>query len=386
MMSREQLLKLDVNKIRSNGRYVDFETPALFVLTPEDIDFLRHYYKKKDIASDVIIQKERQRPKKYQLSKSEHYSNNKFRIKKRFSKKIFVPVIMFGSVILVSTGFIASKLSVKATPGIYESSGILYEDPSVEDIREELNELGVLVESDVDIPDTSQVLLLDSIDIVSNRIDKLMYFCNVYQVDFNMIYNRLKELTNDFTNKDYLDNHHIPNVTCKGEEVYAKNEEELLLYFVRCCKQLPNQMGLDNSIYVSKDYDSTGNYYDDMYYCSRLVGVDPCLVYGIIMSESGLDSEMFQRQNNPAGLRNGNGFWTFDTKTEGIFETCLEVLKYNRKGMNTIEEISSSYAPVGSKDDPNNLNALWVDNVTYNYQYAQEHFDTVFGIEKLRKE
>ena len=388
MLSREQLLKLDIHKIRSNGRYVDFETPSLFMLSSEDIDFLRHYYKNYDIASDVTIVKEKQVPKNYKLSRNNKYS--KYQMGGRIPRKSFVPVIMFGTVVLVSTVFIASKLNVKATPGIYESNGIIYEDPSVEDIREELSEIGGLVETPIRVsePSTSvsQVLVLDSIDEISNRIDNLMYFCNVYQVDFQMVYDHLKEITNDFTDVDYLENHHIEGVTCKGEEVYASSEEELLLFYVRCCKQIPDRMGLSN-ISIQKDYESSRDYYEDIYYCSNLIGVDPCLVYGIIMSESSFTSDMFLSMNNPAGIRNGSGFWRFDTPEEGIFETCMEVRKYMNKGMKTIEQISTSYAPIGAGDDPHNLNAGWVSNVTQNYEYAKEHMDVVFGIKgSLRKE
>ena len=130
------------------------------------------------------------------------------------------------------------------------------------------------------------------------------------------------------------------------------------------------------------------NYYQNIRYCSDIFDVDPCLVYGIIMSESGLKSNLFLESNNPAGLRspdNPGEFWEFSTPQEGIVETCLEVRKFLQSGKTTIEEIGKVYCPVGGWDDPNGLNSNWVTNVTNNTQYAREHFNEVFDIEDYIK-
>ena len=54
-------------------------------------------------------------------------------------------------------------------------------------------------------------------------------------------------------------------------------------------------------------------------------------------------------------------WWRFDTKEEGFIELALEILKFNRMGAYTIEEIGAIHAPV----EDNNEN--WIPNVTDAY-------------------
>ena len=296
-----------------------------------------------------------------------------------------IPIILYGVLIFISVGFLSSKLKSCAASNTYESSGIIYENPSVEDIRNELERYGLTEDEYRIIVNDTDVAMMSSEEFneISNRVEDLMYFCNVYQVDFSRVYNRLKELTNNFTSEDYVFNHHIRGVTCKGEEVFADSERELLLFYVRCCKQAPESVGLDpEGLYVNNEFENTRNYYEDIYYCSNLIGVDPCLVYGICMSESGFDSNIFNTNNNPAGLKDpeGDGFWRFDTPTEGIYETCMEIRKYNHNGLNTIEDIGRTYCPVNDRADINGLNRNWIGNVTDNTNYAREHFNELFGV------
>ncbi len=382
IVRKEDLLKLDIQKIRPNGRYVDMNIPLMFSLSTSDISFLRKYYNNPHIAQDVIIENS---TKNYKMTREQKY--HRYKLKSSIKKKAMIPVILFGTLVFISTSFLSQKLQVVATNKDYESSGIIYEDPTAQDIRDELDRY----QSDqYDLQDYHSSLVSEGyIDEMSERIDYIMYLCDVYQVDFHMVYDHLNNITNHFTSDDYVHNHHIPGVTCKGEEIYASNEEELLLYYVRCCKQAPGNIQLsERGLYVDRDYDSRYNYYQSIYRYSTLLGVDPCLVYGIIMSESGLNSELFNESNNPAGLRdpeNPEGFWSFDTSEEGIIETCLEIRKYNRNGLCTIEDISKTYCPIGDRQDVNGLNENWVSNVTYNYEYAKEHFEEVFQIENIER-
>ncbi len=203
--------------------------------------------------------------------------------------------------------------------------------------------------------------LVSEEDSIQKKIVKK--YCDIYQVDFDTIYNRLVELTNNFTSENYL-NGYIPNVTCKGEVVIAQSEEELILYFVRCAKQLPANLGINaNNLYVQTGYQSPTDYGKEIGYYSKLLGVDPFLVYSITQAETGWDSPLFLNSNNPAGLRINGSWWNFSTKEEGFIELALEILKYNRKGAFTIEEIGSIHAPL--EDDPSNKD--WIPNVTMIY-------------------
>ena len=388
MLTREELLKLDIRKIRSNGRFVDVNIPKMFYLSEQEIAFLRRHYNNPNIAKDVVIITRENKPRNYKVTRNDKYTG--YKAKSKVKKQRMIPFIIFGTIVFMSVGFLSAKLKSCASSNTYESSGIMYEDPSAEDFQDIMNRYGFneeTYETVINDPDVAYVSS-EEFDEISNRVEDLMYFCDIYQIDFNKVYNHLKDMTSNFRSDDYVFKHHIRGVTCKGEEVYANNETELLLLYARCCKQAPEKVGLDtDGLYIRKDFDNPRNYYEDIYYCSNLVGVDPCLVYGICMSESSFASEVFRLNNNPAGLKNitGDGFWIFDTPTEGIYETCLEIRKYNRNGKNTIEEIGKSYCPVDDKEDIEGLNQNWVRNVTNNTNYAREHFNELFGVSEYIK-
>ena len=136
------------------------------------------------------------------------------------------------------------------------------------------------------------------------------------------------------------------------------------MLFRSCAKQLPANLGINaNNLYVQTGYQSPTDYGKEIGYYSKLLGVDPFLVYSITQAETGWDSPLFLNSNNPAGLRINGSWWNFSTKEEGFIELALEILKYNRKGAFTIEEIGSIHAPL--EDDPSNKD--WIPNVTMIY-------------------
>lgn len=99
-------------------------------------------------------------------------------------------------------------------------------------------------------------------------------------------------------------------------------------------------------------------------------GVDWRLAVAISMHETGkYTSVAFNDNNNVGGnFRNGN-LMTFSNLDEGIefFVNNLKT-KYIDLGLDTIEEISVKYAPIGADNDPNNLNQYWVSGVTKYYK------------------
>ena len=99
-------------------------------------------------------------------------------------------------------------------------------------------------------------------------------------------------------------------------------------------------------------------------------GVDWRLAVAISMHETGkYTSVAFNKLNNVGGnFRNGN-LMTFSNLDEGIefFVNTLKT-KYIDLGLDTIEEISVKYAPIGADNDPNNLNQYWVSGVTRRYK------------------
>lgn len=100
-------------------------------------------------------------------------------------------------------------------------------------------------------------------------------------------------------------------------------------------------------------------------------GVDWRLAIAISMHETGkYTSVAFNDNNNVGGnFRNGS-LMVFEDLDKGIdfFISNLKT-KYIDLGLDTIEEISVKYAPIGAENDPNNLNQYWVSGV---YKYYNE--------------
>ncbi len=90
----------------------------------------------------------------------------------------------------------------------------------------------------------------------------------------------------------------------------------------------------------------------------------------IAMHETGRgSSHAFRNKNNAMGISpNGGGPRSFDSVEEGI-DYGMRNLKrhYFDKGLTTIAAIGRKYAPVGSENDPRNLNRHWVKGVSKYY-------------------
>lgn len=96
--------------------------------------------------------------------------------------------------------------------------------------------------------------------------------------------------------------------------------------------------------------------------------IDPILLMSIAIHETGYGkSPAVVKKNNPGGLMrsDGKGLMTFATLEEGIKYMAGNLNRlYISQGLVTIEQIGNKYAPVGAKNDPNNLNAHWIPTVT----------------------
>lgn len=100
-------------------------------------------------------------------------------------------------------------------------------------------------------------------------------------------------------------------------------------------------------------------------------GVDWRLAVAISMHETGnYTSKAFNELNNVGGNFKNGSLMVFEDLDKGIdfFISNLKT-KYIDLGLDTIEEISVKYAPIGAENDPNNLNQYWVSGV---YKYYKE--------------
>ena len=100
-------------------------------------------------------------------------------------------------------------------------------------------------------------------------------------------------------------------------------------------------------------------------------GIDYKLAIAISKHETGnYTSVAFNDNNNVGGNFRSGSLMVFENLDKGIdfFISNLKT-KYIDLGLDTIEEISVKYAPIGAENDPNNLNQYWVSGV---YKYYNE--------------
>ena len=203
------------------------------------------------------------------------------------------------------------------------------------------------------------------------RQELLKEYCAIYQIDYDIVYNRLCELTNNFTSYEYLDGR-IPGVTFKKVEAKFDTDEALLLAYARCCEQMPEQVGLTDNIDTGIQYVTNLTYEQQISKFADIFDVDKCLIYAIIRSETGFSSDLSDENNNLGNLKGLDGWMSFDNPTQSIIEICAEIRKFNNMGYYSIEEIGSVYAPEGDG------NENWIPNVTAIYEYANANYVELF--------
>lgn len=378
---------IDINKITNDGRYIDFSdpmNPIICKLSNEQIAKLRKYYKNKNIAKDVKILKLSREIKKGKI--------------KRIRTDIIIAIVIGGIVVSVSAFFKqlslgildlkkANKFETEMNANVYlnENGDLNVESEKEKIIEESETELSLVdnmeKESELSLDDYPKIEEITEVpdestmpdEIMQKRKDFVKKYASIYHLDEELVWQTFVNLTDNFTDSDYLNNYHINGVTCKGTEVYADNEEQLILYTIRCMKQAPDKLGISTNLYNDNGYTSNDDYSHQIAYFARLFGLDETLVYGIVVAETNFASDLFVNANNPAGLRLTDSWWHFETKEEGFIELCLEILKYNRKGAYTIEEIGSIHAPLSDG------NQNWVPNVTNAKAYAEANREELFG-------
>ena len=379
---KERLKRVNINKIRPDGTYWTQNREGQFVtvlLRPEDIRFLRWYHNNPNIAYQVQLPVVNRRPsanvntqkpvgKQVRVSRDQKYTKPKYRLKEpiRIAGKF---IVIFGLVVCVATGSLLIKSNNEPTPtsgGAYVS---MFDDSTTTTSNNGYKEIPTL-KWDVDTNEEEETYEIE-------RDEFIRLLCDVYQVDYNLTYSKLVEITDNFCDSEYLAGRNN-FVTCKGMEIDADSEEEFLVYAVRIIAQDPNRVGLKSSeVSIDNGYDSGTDYVQMIAKWSKILGVDPALVYAIMRAETGFDSELLNESNNPAGLKDGtgNGFWVFPNKEAGLLELMMEIIKYHNMGAYTIEEIAAIHCPIDDPEDTYGLNHNWIGNVTSCYESGKEIFE-----------
>ena len=379
---KEYLRKLQISKIQPNGSYMITDKNGNIVsmgrLSVEEVRYLRCYYRNPEIANEVVVpvntkkqpsanvQTKKPTKKKYVVTRDQKYNKGeyKFQDTMEFVGKV---VFIFGLVVVVALSCFTDIL--KPPPAELEPSGAYISN----------GELGELEDDDkhMNLPTNPDLEVEIDFDYAKSieRAEFIRILCQIFQVDYQTTYSKLVEMTDDFTDLEYLAGRH-PLVSCKGMQIDADCEEEFLVYAVRVIAQDPNRVDLTkDEVCINDGYTSGNNYKEIIAKWSGILDVDPALVYGIIQAETGWNSKLFVQYNNPAGLKDGGKFWVFKNKEAGIIELMLEIVKYRYLGANTIEEIAAIHCPLDDPEDVNGLNKNWVRNVTNGYEQGRKIFE-----------
>lgn len=391
------LNSLDIRKLNSDGRYVDVEIPLFFNLNYEQVKYLRELYNDNTIASNVKRPREdkertevRREVPRYKVTRNQKYNNGKHYTKGRVS---FVPVtkIIVGVIVVsLSVGLLVSHINDKNQDN--QNGGIAY----VQEYDDETKSSNLTVEEPVDNSEYVDIQIDDGTHEVPEEQeidvngDLIREICNIYHVNYDVVYPFIKGISDNFSSQQYL-NGTLNGVTCKGQEVCASSDRELLIYTVRTIKQLPQQIGISTEGLYGGDYQSGSDFANQISKVASDLGINRCLMYAIVQSETSFNSDLFINSNNPAGIKGIDGsWWVFDTKEEGFYELGMEILKYYRMigidpsvvNEDVISKIRDIHAPLsdGNQD--------WLPNVVSNYEYALMNEATLFdnnNVELARK-
>ena len=382
---KERLKRLNPDNINATGRYIRRDREGTVIdmtsLTQEDIRFLRWYHNDPNIAYRVEIPVVNRRPsanvptskpvnKQVRVSRDQKYNKPKYKLKEPI-RVIGKKVIIFGLVVCIGTAGLVAIL--KPNKGVDQTPGGAY--VTMTDNPGYTSGTGYMdsptLPSEPEVEDEEYVKQVE-------RAEYIKLLCNVFQVDYQTTYSKLVELTDNFSDPEYLAGRH-PLVTCKGMSIDADSEEEFLVYAVRVIAQDPGRLDLrSDEVCIYNGYDSGTNYVEMIAKWAKVLDVDPALVYGIMRAETGFSSELLVDGNNPGGLKDGSsasGFWIFPNKEAGIIELMMEIVKYQYKGANTIEEMAKIHCPVNDPEDKQGLNKNWVRNVTNGYEEGREIFE-----------
>lgn len=391
------LNSLDIRKLNSDGRYVDVEIPLFFNLNYEQVKYLRELYNDNTIASNVKRPREdkertevRREVPRYKVTRNQKYNNGKHYTKGRVS---FVPVtkIIVGVIVVsLSVGLLVSHINDKNQDN--QNGGIAY----VQEYDDETKSSNLTVEEPVDNSEYVDIQIDDGTHEVPEEQeidvngDLIREICNIYHVNYDVVYPFIKGISDNFSSQQYL-NGTLNGVTCKGQEVCASSDRELLIYTVRTIKQLPQQIGISTEGLYGGDYQSGSDFANQISKVATDLGINRCLMYAIVQSETSFNSDLFLNSNNPAGIKGVDGsWWVFDTKEEGFYELGMEILKYYRMigidpsivNEDVISKIRDIHAPLsdGNQD--------WLPNVVSNYEYALMNEANLFdnnNVELVRK-
>lgn len=374
------ITKLNIKYVDDNGFYSDYDKGAFLRLNDKEIIELRRYHNNRLIAKNRV----RVKNTNYKVTVyDENLVRRKKRLKRNKRKSRIVKrwIRRNGTTLIISVAI-----------GVVLTAGLIFNAKGL--IRKGSNNIGLETSTSDDkrgkssLSSNNKGTPLAYEDEVANdekqEIKEIIRkYCDIYNVNYDIVYDLLVNMTDNFSSDDFYEGR-IDGIRCKGADVEADSDEELLIYAIRHIKQLPEEFGLNkDDLYVDSNYDDNKDYFAEIKYYSRVFGLDECLIAAIVQSETGFDSDLFNNINNPAGLRvSKDEWWAFDNKAQGFIELCLEIRKYYSKiGYSHFEVNDDIIALIGDEHAPKEDNNIyWLGNVISNYHMYVEHYAEYFSI------
>ena len=360
-----KISKWDLKYINDNGIFLDINTGKRYRLRDETIIGLRKHFGYK-VAKNrrILTPREEQithnkRIAKGKLQKDNKYTGHRYKGVRFKNKKVIV-----GSIAVALSLFLITPISNELGYGsTFQSDAGFYEEYDMTD-RGDV----------VKVVDVSQPL--ENVDVLSiesvGRDSFIDYICSVYQVDPRVVHQKLRELTDNYSNMNYLDGR-IEGVTTKGVDLDASSEEEALICAIRAFSQLPENFGIENIDY-NLEFRPGASERDAIVKYADIFGIDPNMLYSVVQLETGFSSNLYNNNNNPVGIRgfDGDEWQSFPTKDAGYIEACLEFRKYYRMvgadpldvSRDTLEKIFQIHAPAsdGNEGYVDELIEIMADN------------------------
>lgn len=208
-----------------------------------------------------------------------------------------------------------------------------------------------------------------------NIADLIYKYCNIYNLNSSIIYNKAVEVTNNFTSDSFLNNNRIDGTLVYRKERNFETVEQGILFFIRHVSQIPEDFNLTHGQIKEFNSGLNNDFEQQVKNLCDVNNLEYEFLMAIIYSESGTDlsGSVFNNNNNPVGLYDSNSkkFFYFETQEQGIIDSIacikykyIEDMNLDKNNiLNDLDVIKSIHAPKDDEKDKENLNDNWTDNV-----------------------
>lgn len=352
--------RINLHYITTDGTYADVENNYIRKLTPEQMrELYRQYPEEFGTTYKIYLRKQNNVPN-YRLNRK-HIGKSM----KNFVNKVKIPVIIGATLVFMGPVVVDALQQVPEKPMAVESVRI-----------ESTNDMITNAPNPIEIQE--EVKISPEAEYQMEMAKLVEKYCAIYEVDYDIVYRKICELTDNFMSEEFVQYGHVPGVTCKKQEVYTENKEFAILATVRAISQLPGKFDLTyDEIHIDVPYESDESYESLIAAYADIFGISEFkyLAYAIYKTETGGNSRLLVEDNNYGGLKSstGPGFDKQANRHLGAIE-FIATLKYVYidRGLDTPLEIQPIYAPSFENDGEQ-----WVANVEWNTIKAESVYETI---------